>query len=277
MLSLLNRILPSSLKSSFKEPLRYFIKRSTEHYHVETQQLYSLLRLQGLVPAIPSAHLQIRVSGGFDGNFFWNGNHFINDMEKALAAQGKSFEQFEKILDFGVGCGRVLIPLSFRVAPHRLYGTDIDPEAIAWFSDNYPQFGQLNCNPHLPPLQFADEQFDLIFSVSVFTHLPEEMQFAWLEELRRVVKPGGYLLLSFHGDFSTQRTSNPNIIQATQQKGFHYVASEQVMVEGLPTFYQNTFHTPEYIRQEWGKYFEVLTTIPQGIGQNQDLAVLRKR
>jgi SAM-dependent methyltransferase len=276
MLKILNHYLPSGLKSTFKEPLKYFIKRQQYDLQTELKQTQSLLQLQGLLPAIPSGHLQFRVSDTYDANFFMNGNSFINDMEKALARVGKSFQSFEKILDFGVGCGRVLIPLSFRIEPQKLFGTDIDPEAIDWFQGAYPHFGGLNCNPHSPPMQFENEAFDLIFSISVFTHLPEDMQFDWLQELQRITKPGAYLLLSFHGDHSTSLT--PKSVQsATIQTGFHYVSSENVMTDGLPVFYQNTFHTVEYIKNNWGKYFEVIETLPRGIGNNQDLAVLRKR
>jgi len=49
-------------------------------------------------------------------------------------------------------------------------------------------------------LPFEDGFFDLIFSVSIFTHLPEKMQIAWLEELRRASKPGALVLSSVHGE-----------------------------------------------------------------------------
>ena len=48
----------------------------------------------------------------------------------------------------------------------------------------------------MPPLPFDDGFFDFVFSISVFTHIPEDMQFAWLSELRRVLKVGGTALLS---------------------------------------------------------------------------------
>jgi hypothetical protein len=32
----------------------------------------------------------------------------------------------------------------------------------------------------------------------------------------------------------------------------------RLKLDGLPDFYQETFHTREYIYREWAKYFEVL-------------------
>jgi SAM-dependent methyltransferase len=277
MLKFLNSVLPSKIKSSFKDPLKFFIAQNTQHHHTEMMQVYSLLRLQNLIPAIPPAHLQARVSGGYDGNFFWNGNRMINDYEAALALVGKKMDDFDKILDFGTGCGRLLIPLSLRVNPGKLYGTDIDPEAIDWFRNEYPTIGGLDCNPHRPPMNYADHTFDMVFATSVFTHLPEDMQFEWLAELKRITKPGGYLLLTFHGDYATNRTMSRLVIDSTQKNGFYYASADVELVSGLPVFYQNTFHTSEYVMKEWGKYFEIIQTIPQGMGNNQDIAVCRVR
>src|SRR5438046_2874585 len=56
-----------------------------------------------------------------------------------------------------------------------------------------------------PPLAFANATFDLAYALSVFTHLPEAMQHDWMDELRRVVRPGGYLLLTTHGERYLER------------------------------------------------------------------------
>jgi SAM-dependent methyltransferase len=51
----------------------------------------------------------------------------------------------------------------------------------------------------LPPLQFEDESFDLVQLASVFTHLPLEHQRRWIEEIRRLLKPKGVLVITLHG------------------------------------------------------------------------------
>jgi SAM-dependent methyltransferase len=98
-----------------------------------------------------------------------------------------------RVLDFGCGCGRVLV--YFKGATRcEMTGSDIDGEAIAWCKANLADFGAFIRNGAEPPLPLADSSVDLVYSISVFTHLPEKMQFQWLTELHRVVKPGGLLL-----------------------------------------------------------------------------------
>src|SRR5438445_365600 len=45
----------------------------------------------------------------------------------------------------------------------------------------------------------ADRQFAVVYALSVFTHLPEPLQNAWMQEIRRVVRPGGHVIFTTHG------------------------------------------------------------------------------
>jgi SAM-dependent methyltransferase len=48
----------------------------------------------------------------------------------------------------------------------------------------------------MPPTSFPDQMFDLIYSYSVFSHLSEEAHLAWLKEFKRIMKPGGLLIVT---------------------------------------------------------------------------------
>src|SRR5262249_14848680 len=64
------------------------------------------------------------------------------------------------------------------------------------------------------PLRYRDASFDLVYAFSVFTHLPESLQLAWMGELRRVLRPGGYLLISLHGEgHVTKYPPPPDVLQ----------------------------------------------------------------
>ena len=140
-----------------------------------------------------------------------------------------------RILDFGCGCGRVIRYFHKLSTGSSLYGTDIDTEATSWCQECLSHIGEFTSNDVAPPLPFDAEFFDCIYSVSIFTHLPEDMQFAWLEELRRVTKRGGYLLLTTHGEELFRTTSKEKKDQL-RREGFYY--SVGAGTEGLPDFYQ---------------------------------------
>ena len=80
--------------------------------------------------------------------------------------------------------------------------------------------------------------------ISVFTHLDEDYQFRWLAELQRIAKPGALVVLTVNG--------------AKNGQGFFFERSYE---EGLfPAWYQNTYHSRDYVFENFGKYFEVLKT-----------------
>jgi ubiquinone/menaquinone biosynthesis C-methylase UbiE len=176
------------------------------------------------------------------------------------------------VFDFGCGCGRVFVYFK-EAAGCQMTGSDIDGEAIAWCRDNLGDFGNFVQNSARPPLPIADASFDVVYSVSVFTHLPERMQFQWLKELRRVTKPGGFLLLTTRGIDQVPLTWFQRL--RFRWTGFVYVAGGKT--PGLPDFYRNAFHSESYIRRLWGEYFEIVEFKPRGINVEQDLVLCRKR
>lgn len=198
----------------------------------------------------------------------------MEGIENMLKKHGYSVSNFNNILDFGCGCGRFLIPLSLHLDSNKLSGTDIDNEAINWMKTNYPQFKDLDTNAFDPPMKYNNDSFDFIYSISIFTHLPEEMHMNWIKELSRILKPGGIGVLSIHGEFYYHMI-NEQERKELHEKGFMYTVG--VNTDGLPDFYQSAFHTHEYIHREWGKYFEIVEIVKQGIGGGQDAVIVRKK
>ncbi|MBV8847969.1 MAG: class I SAM-dependent methyltransferase [Methylobacteriaceae bacterium] len=182
-----------------------------------------------------------------------------------------SLDASSRVLDFGCGCGRVLVYLEDAVGC-QMTGSDIDGEAIAWCRDNLGGFANFVQNGALPPLPLADARFDLVYSVSVFTHLPERMQFQWLRELQRVTRPGGFLLLTTRGIDQVPLTWLQRL--RFRMTGFVYVAGGKT--PGLPDFYRNAFHSEAYIRRTCSRTFEILDFKPRGIAGEQDWILCRR-
>lgn len=114
-----------------------------------------------------------------------------------------------KILDWGCGPGRVVRHLSRFTGPQTdFFGTDYNATSIAWCTENLPGI-RFNQNSLAARLPYENNFFDVIYGISVFTHLSEKMHFAWFNELFRVLKPGGILLFTTQGEnFREKLTAN---------------------------------------------------------------------
>lgn len=192
-----------------------------------------------------------------------------------LAEVGRAIDSFGDVLDWGVGCCRVLRHFHPHFSRVRFSGTDIDEGMIAWDRANVPGI-PFQVNGAEPPLPWPDNSFDFVYGISVFTHLDEPLQAKWLAELRRVARPGGLVLLTTHGrhvlDLCKEGLRKEEV-WAYKAKGFVYVRN---IADGvLPDWYQTTFQTEAHIRRTFGEHLTVLTHVPRGMSNYQDATLLR--
>jgi len=226
---------------------------------------------------MPPEALRFRVQGAVAGDsveaFRTIGQRSAEDIVRTLALAGRQITDFRNILDFGVGCGRTLRALAPLAPGAHFFGADIDQEAVDWCAANL-DFATFTRNAALPPLPFANGQFDLIYVISVFTHLDESYQFQWLAELRRVARPGALVIVTLHGE-SLFHLMPAERRRLAELHGFAFV--ETGAWHGVfPDWYQNTFHSPAYVRRWYPRFFSVLAHVPQGLGGHQDIVLLQK-
>lgn len=161
----------------------------------------------------------------------------------------------------------------------RVWGCDINAAQIAWCRANLP-FEVVEASGPTPPLRFGDGTFGLAYAFSVFTHLPAELQQAWLQELIRVVRPGGYICLSFHGAAFASR-----FLRADERAQF---AAGKLVVHrpedaNDPESYARcgAYHPPAYVTGELTRGLTVVAHIPGVLGNawrrtiGQDVYVFR--
>lgn len=235
-------------------------------------------------PAWPGEELVSRVAGGTDReSFFESGRQSVRDIEAVLAVKGRALDSYERILDFGCGCGRILLWLE-HLAGRSLHGVDIDGRAIVWAREHIP-FATFQVNQPLPPLDYPDSSFDLVYNHSVFTHIDETYQDAWLSELRRVTRPGGHALLSVHGEEaffqfaenSVRAGGDPDRVRDTLSRdGICFIKEDSWVGGPFPDFYHSTFHAPWYVFEHWGRYFNILAYVPGGSLGLQDFVLLER-
>lgn len=221
---------------------------------------------------VPPPDLRARVHGAEELSAFHRiGKVVAQDLESGIRSISLQLDDRSNILDFGCGCGRIISWFQDLHPNSKFYGTDIDGEAITWCQENLSYIGNFAFNESMPPLPYSNRFFDLVYSISIFTHLPEDMQFAWLKELRRVCKSGAYLLLTVHGKHLFP--AKAELATEFNDRGFYYLVEGQTI--GLPEFYQTSFHTETYIRDLWSEFFEIVKIVPKGIANHQDLVICR--
>ena len=235
--------------------------------------------------AAPPADLRNRVTGQSptELEFRESGRQSVSDFEAVLATVGKSIADFENILDFGCGSGRILRHFSGIAGAATVHGCDTDPDVVAWCESNLP-FARFEHTNALPPLPYADNTFDLIVNFSVFTHLPESFQDAWLAELARVTTDDAVILLTVNGlhGFSElvqtwldwPRDPTP-MLETMRDRGFLYIEKDSWVGSTYPDWYHSTFHSPAYVMQHWGRFFEIAGYFPRAGLDYQDIVLLR--
>lgn len=195
-------------------------------------------------------------------------NWLKNLFEKHAPMAGKT------ILDWGCGPARVVRHFPKILGQSsEIHGTDYNTGTIQWCRENIEgvtfSINQLN-----PPTAYPAEKFDFVYGISIFTHLSEANHPNWLDELMRITKKGGLLLLTTHGDvFCTKLTDEE---RRDFEQGLLVVRGQ--VVEGHRVF--AAFHPPSYIRQLFEPRAEILEHIPgapKSWGLEQDVWIIRKK
>jgi SAM-dependent methyltransferase len=174
------------------------------------------------------------------------------------------------VLDFGCGCGRVL--RRWHTEPGiEAHGCDYNADLALWSRTHLP-FARVAVNGLRPPAPYRTGKFDLIYAFSVITHLPETDQRPWMREFHRLLKPGGHLLVSTHGEHYMPKLTTGE--RSRFQDGRLVVRSARSAGSNLC----NAFHPPQYFRRELAEGFEIAAHEPRGARGNpeQDLWLLRR-
>jgi SAM-dependent methyltransferase len=180
----------------------------------------------------------------------------------------------KRILDFGCGAGRTLRHFADEAASGEFWGCDIDAASIEWMDDQLcPPFHAF-VNSEEPPLDQADASFDLIWAISVFTHLGSSWS-RWLLELHRILKPDGLLLVTFMGrGMSEEIAGDP---WDEDNFGMNIIKFGQSWDLGGPM----VLHSPWWIEEHWGRAFEIVSIDPDGFAEKPWLdhgtVLMRKR
>ena len=241
---------------------------------------------------VPLPPRRLRATVGSPGarSYLEGGRVVAEELVAALGRAGYAPSDLERVLELGCGTGRVM--LQAREWFPGVIGCDVDEAAVAWGARRDHGFF---ANGYDPPLPFDADEFDLVYAISVFTHLPGQRQDPWLAEVARVLRPGGLALITTHGAYfhwlmrcgtaigvradMLERLREPPFVE---EAGFLYYSYGSNRIDPANPLrhhgdYGLAFHSPAFIRERWTSHFDIVGVEEEAINHGHDLAVLRKR
>lgn len=278
------------------KPVKQLLKRGAEP--VDRVRLVRWKREHRYERPIPGFSLRTRVGAGTSIDHFVNsGERNAGEFKSLFQSHGHPLETGTRLLDFGCGCGRILIHIAHDPAARsmQLVGCDVDPTATRWLGRRVPRI-ETHATGFMPPLPFPDGHFDRLYSYSIFTHLTEAQQDAWLAELGRVLAPGGVGILTVNGrtffDMIRSGTLSSHSREFTESvraltaedlaRGLLFVPYTIDRVNrrdfpGIEDTYGLTFHTREYVTRRWAQFVDVLAYVDAPNEHEQDRVVIAAR
>lgn len=214
-------------------------------------------------PLLPPAYLRVLTAGRADADSFVRLGRSAADA--FLAAAERHGGTGERVLEFGVGCGRVARWLAPRVPAFD--GCDVNPALLEWAQAHLP--GRYRRTRLEPPLPYADGEFSFVYALSVFTHMHEPAARAWFAELSRVVRPGGLAAVTFFDEALPQADA----IRARLERDGYAVLHEGAEGSNLMCGYFTAAGVADRAGPGWA-VAETAGSPETGIGQA--LAVLRR-
>lgn len=222
---------------------------------------------------MPPPDLMVAVAGTPNREWFSTSGRRDADLFKDHAAHhGVQLADHRVVADLGCGCGRIARWLAPEVVggQGRFLGFDINPGMAGWCDANLP--GDYECNQLLPPLSTPEGSCDLVYAYSVLTHLREATAVQWLEEIARILRPGGLALLTFH-DETYAALCGPVEVRTALARQPYFVLNDAL--EG--SNYISAWTTRAHFSRLAGAMFEPLEILPGRADLTQALAVLRRR
>ena len=247
-------------------------------------------------PGFPGDRLQSQFVGSHGKVALREANNFYTHVKDYCDALGNTIVPESKVLDFGVGWGRILRFFLKDVAIENLYGVDVDPDILKVCHDTGVP-GKLNqVNPQ-GPFSHADNMFDLVYAYSVFSHLSESVHIKWLREIRRVLKLGGVFVgtterrdfITFCASLSKKNVETPwhktlqiafpdpeRTLREFDEGNFIYAATGGGDHRSSD-FYGEAVIPKSYVKKVWTKYFNFIDFLDDPKQFWQAVIVMQKK
>lgn len=112
----------------------------------------------------------------------------------------KNFSNFEALSLLDIGCGHGLIHKHLKNSNLEIVGIEVADQVIELVRQENPEISYLSYDGEKLP--FNDHQFDIAITICVMHHVKPDAWPSFLQEMKRVIKPGGLAIVFEHNPYN---------------------------------------------------------------------------
>lgn len=203
-------------------------------------------------------------------DYLADGWRTLSELMLLLEAVERPLLRTGSFMEFASGHGRFTRHLVKALGAGRVAVADVVADAMEFSG---PAFGVTALQSTTVPEQFTwPRRYDVVFVLSLFSHLPRATWGRWLKRLHEGVAPGGVLVFSTHGAEAARRQG-----VGLDAEGFHFApASESQAIDTAD--YGTAFSSEAFVRARVAEQIgcdAVAHFAPAHFWAHQDAWVLR--
>lgn len=204
-------------------------------------------------------------------DYLADGWRTLSELMLLLEAVDKPLLKMPRVLEFASGHGRFTRHLVKALGATRVVVSDVVPSAVEFSRDTFGVGGFVSTS--VPEEVQWPGQYELVFVLSLFSHLPRSTWARWLSVLYEAVAPGGLLVFSTHG----LKAANFDHVTLDQDGYFFSASSESTAIDEQE--YGTTFTTEAFVLARIAETMgadKLVHKAPVHFWNHQDAYVLRK-
>ncbi|MFG5777211.1 SAM-dependent methyltransferase [Comamonas sp. J-3] len=204
-------------------------------------------------------------------DYLADGWRTLAELMSLLESVGQPLMASQHFLEFASGHGRFTRHLAKALGAERVTVSDVVADGVAFATEKFGVKGFVSVSQ--PQQLQAPQKYDVVFVLSLFTHLPRSTWSDWLRALWSLVEPGGLLVFTTHG----AKAIAYDKIQVDDTGFFFAPVSESHAIDLQE--YGMTFTTEGFVREQIDAVMggdKLLKFSPVHFWNHQDAFVLRR-
>ena len=204
-------------------------------------------------------------------DYLADGWRTLAELMLLLESVDQPLSKVESFLEFASGHGRFTRHLAKAIGHERVTASDVVPDAVEFARDTLGVKAFLSASR--PEDLACPSRHEVVFVLSLFSHLPLSSWSRWLAKLDDCVQPGGLLVFTTHGAEAVRRQG-----VTLDSTGFFFApSSESNAIDAQE--YGTTFTSAEFVQSQIDTHLgpgRVARHAPTWFWHHQDAWVLRK-